>query len=110
MASGVDVDETPTLFTITVSGDLDIATIPGVHDAVHKGGHSAATAIAIDLDGLTSIDESALGILAGAVRSLHAQGRAVWIVCNIHPLVERMRRLGLLDVATSVGSLHDISS
>jgi anti-anti-sigma factor len=110
MASGVDVDETAMLFTITVAGDLDIGTVPGTHDAIQKAGRAGSEAIAFDLDGLTSMDEAALGILTGAIRTLSAQGRPVWIVCNIEPLVERMRNHGLFDSATLVRSLHDISS
>lgn len=110
MSLGVRIDESPNLFAIEVSGDLDVGNLPGLHDALQRAGRSMAASVAIDVDGLTSLDDAALGVINGTLRNFRAHGRAVWIVCNTPDVVERFRSHGLLDVVDLADSLHDIAS
>ena len=110
MALGVTIDETPRLMVVSLSGDLDLGSVPRLHDALQKAGLHTVPDVALDLDGLTSIDETALGILRGSVRNLSDSGRRLWFVCNEPNLVDRLRGIGLLDSAEIVRSVHDIAS
>lgn len=110
MAIGVTIDQTPPIVTIAVSGDLDLASIPGLHDALQKAGLTTSPDIALDLDGLTSIDDAALGILHGALRRLGGTGRRIWIVCNATKLIDRLDDAGVLTSVEVAASRHDITS
>ena len=110
MTLHIDTDVTAGRFVVGVAGDLDLGTIPKLHDALQRAGLSNATSIALDLDGLVSLDDVALGILAGDLRSLDEQGRHVWIICNNATVIGRLERHRLLDTARLVGSAHDITS
>ena len=110
MTLHIDTDVAAGRFVVGVAGDLDLGTIPKLHDALQRAGLSNATSIALDLDGLVSLDDVALGILAGDLRSLDEQGRRVWVICNNTTVIGRLERHGLLDTARLVGSAHDITS
>lgn len=110
MALGVTIDETPPLLVVSLSGDLDLGSIPRLHDALQKAGLTTIPGVAIDLDGLTSMDDTALGILHGAVRNLTDSGRRLWFVCNEPTLVDRLRGVGLLASVEVARSVHDIAS
>ena len=110
MTLHIDTDVSAERFVVGVAGDLDVGTIPKLHDAIQRAGLSNAMSIALDLDGLVSLDDVALGILAGDLRSLDEQGRQVWIICNNATVIGRLERHRLLDFARLVGSAHDITS
>ncbi|MFM8648354.1 MAG: STAS domain-containing protein [Actinomycetota bacterium] len=110
MALGITIEEAPRLFAIEVAGDLDLGSIPGLHDALQKATLTTCPDVALDLDGLTSIDDAALGILHGALRRLNRVGRRIWIVCNLTALIDRLERAGILDSAEVAASRHDIAS
>jgi anti-anti-sigma factor len=110
MTLHIDTDMTAERFVVGVAGDLDVGTIPKLHDALQRAGLSNSTSIALDLDGLVSLDDVALGILGGELRSLADRGRQVWIICNNSAVIDRLKGHRLLDTARLVGSAHDITS
>lgn len=110
MTLGITIDEAARLFVIEVAGDLDLGSIPGLHDSLQKAALTTCPDVALDVDGLTSVDDVALGILHGALRQLSGAGRRIWIVCNLPALIDRFERAGILDSAEVVASRHDITS
>ena len=110
MALGVTIDEAPDLFIISMAGDLDLASIPQLHDALQRAALCTAADVALDLDGLTSLDDAALGILHGALRNLSTGARRIWIVCNLPALLDRLEQAGILVSAKIAASRHDIAS
>ena len=110
MTLHIDTDVAAGRFVVGVAGDLDLGTIPKLHDALQRAGLSNAPSIALDLDGLVSLDDVALGILAADLRSLDEQGHRVWIICNNTTVIGRLERHQLLDTARLIGSAHDITS
>ena len=80
---------------ITLSGEVDLATIPLLHDALTKAlaDHPDRTII-IDLDGVTLLDDTGLGVLLGAAGAARQAGADLMVVCNNVRLRERLDRTG----------------
>ena len=87
---------------VSVTGEVDLATVPRFRDDLlrfvvdHPG-----CAIVIDLDGVGSLDDTAIGVLLGARRRMRATGG------NVHLVVSDGRLLALLH-ATGVDMLLPI--
>ncbi len=80
---------------ITLSGEVDLGTIPMLHDALSKAlTHHPDRTIVVDLDGVTVLDDTGLGILLGAAGSARQAGADLAVVCNSQRLRERLVRTG----------------
>lgn len=87
------VGETPLLH---VSGEVDLATAPMLRDAALRlvsdmPGHI----VAVDLDGVTVLDDTGLGVLLGAAGRARATGGDLYIVCTNERLREWFEVSGL---------------
>ena len=87
---------------LQVSGEIDLATLPYFRDqllrsiSLHDG-----TTLFVDLDGVTVLDDTGLGILLGTAGRAREQGGDVVVVSNNERLRARfeLTRLNLaLDV------------
>jgi anti-sigma B factor antagonist len=80
---------------ISLSGEVDLATIPLLHDALTKAlTHHPGRMIVIDLDGVTLLEDIGLGVLLGAAGSARQTGANLVVVCNNMRLRERLDRTG----------------
>jgi anti-sigma B factor antagonist len=80
---------------ISLSGEVDLATIPLLHDTLTKAlTHHPGRVLVIDLDGVTILDDSGLGVLLGAAGSARQAGGDLAVVCNNVRLRERLDRTG----------------
>ena len=80
---------------ITLSGEVDLSTIPMLYDALAKAlTHHPDRTLIIDLDGVTVLDDAGLGVLLGAAGSARDAGADLAVVCNSHRLRERLERTG----------------
>lgn len=80
---------------ISLSGEVDLATIPLLHDTLTKAlTHHPGRVLVIDLDGVTVLDDSGLGVLLGAAGSARQAGGDFAVVCNNVRLRERLDRTG----------------
>jgi anti-sigma B factor antagonist len=80
---------------ITLSGEVDLSTIPMLHDALTKAlTHHPDRMIVVDLDGVTVLDDTGLGILLGAAGSAREAGADLSVVCTSQRLRERLDRTG----------------
>lgn len=57
-------------YTMTVRGELDVATSPSLRGELHSLVEQGAKSITIELSGTTFIDSSGLGVLVGALKRL----------------------------------------
>ena len=80
---------------VALSGDVDLATVPQLHDALTKAltQHSGRTLV-VDLDGVTLLDDTGLGVLLGAAGSARHGGADLVIVCNNQRLRDRFDSTG----------------
>lgn len=87
---------------IGVSGDLDLGTLPMFQTAVARliADHLGAT-VAVDLDGVTVLDDAGLGVLLGAAGRAREHGGDLVIVCTTPRWLERFAR-SRLDRAVDV--------
>ena len=67
----VTVQDVGGLFTITLGGELDLATVEQARDALQSV--PEGTAIVLDLTGLTFIDSTGLGLIADAANQAGGQ-------------------------------------
>ncbi len=83
----VVVGGTPAL---QVQGDLDMATVATWRDHLLKAitAHRGAELL-VDLDGVTSLDDTALGVLLGAAGRAREGGGELVVVCTTPRLLER---------------------
>jgi anti-sigma B factor antagonist len=82
--------------TLIVSGEIDLGSLPLLSDAAARlvSEHPGAT-IAIDLDGVTVLDDAGLGILLGAAARARDLDGDVVLVCTTPRLRDRFNRSGL---------------
>jgi len=80
---------------VTLSGEVDLATIPLLYDALSKAlAHHPGRFIIVDLDGVTVLDDTGLGVLLGAAGSVRQTGADLVVVCNNQRLRERLDLTG----------------
>lgn len=95
---------------IALSGELDLATLPRAHDALSRAGRSDAPTIAVDLDGVTLVDDSTLGALVGSLAALSTDHRSGVVVATHPDLVRRLGALGVPGRIALASSVHDVVS
>lgn len=93
------LDDLPVL---QVSGEIDLATLPYFRDQLVRATslHRGAT-VFVDLDGVSAMDDTGLGMLLGGAGRAREDGGDLAIVCTTTRLLERFAITGL-DAAISV--------
>ncbi len=68
---------------VALDGIADLGSVPMLEDRLRRTirQHPAAT-VTIDFDGLTMIDDAALGVVLGAAAHARAQGGELEVVCT----------------------------
>lgn len=88
-----------TVASVTVSGELDVATAPKLRAALAPLGRAPGDVVVVDVGGLAFADASALGVLV-SVHTRVAETGARLVIRNPSPLLERM-----LDITQVAGVL-----
>jgi anti-sigma B factor antagonist len=91
---------------ITVSGSVDVYTAPRLREllkSIPEDG-TAPVSLVADLDGVTFLDGTGVGVLVGAMRAQEARGGRFGIVCSAEPVVRVLRTMGLLGRMGVCGS------
>jgi anti-sigma B factor antagonist len=98
----VDVGGLPVL---QLSGEIDLATAPEFHDALHRliTDHRGQV-VAVDLDGVLALDDVGLGLLLGGAGRAREAGGDLVIVCTDDRLLARFA-LTRLDRAVEVRAI-----
>jgi anti-anti-sigma factor len=76
----VAIDETGTV--VSVCGEIDVATAPKLREALaqalaRRPRNGVSQALVVDLSGVPFMDAMGLGVLAGAARRAHGDGRDI---------------------------------
>jgi anti-sigma B factor antagonist len=80
---------------VTLSGEVDMATIPVLHDALAKAlALRPGQLLVVDLDGVTVLDDTGLGVVLGAAGTARRSGADLVVVCNNQHLRERLDTTG----------------
>lgn len=91
---------------LEVTGEVDLATVPGFRDALHRlvVDHRRAV-VAVDLDGVLAIDDTGLGLLLGSAARARESGGDLLLICTEGRLRRRLAATGLdraLEVRSSL--------
>ena len=92
---------------ISLSGEIDLATIPKLHDALTRAIASAepSATVFVDLDGAYVCDDSGLGVMLGAAALTRPAGGEMVVVCSPGPLRDRLAQTGFDRAVTVIASL-----
>ena len=82
--------------SLVLEGEVDLATLPVLHDALTRlVADSPGATVAVDLDGVTSLDDTALGVLLGSAGRARVAGGDLVVVCTDPRLLRRFELTGL---------------
>jgi anti-anti-sigma factor len=90
---GVSVDATDGVVRIALSGDLDLAGVPALRDAVARVVDTSVRQIVIDCAALSFIDSSGLGCLVEIRNQAGADGRSLELT-RVPPAAARTITIG----------------
>jgi len=78
-----------------LSGEIDLATVPLLRDHLARAmSLHANDTLFVDLDGLSSIDDTGFGLLLGAAGRCREQGAELVVVCTNERLLARFALTG----------------
>ena len=97
MELGIVVREQDGWAVLSVSGEIDMATAPGLRERLH-GLLAETRQLIVDLDDVGFLDSTALGVLVGALKRARGEGGDVRIVCT-QPRVRKVFEITRLDSA-----------
>lgn len=83
---------------LSVSGEIDMATAPGLRERLHGLLAEETQKLVVDLDDVGFLDSTALGVLVGALKRARSEGGDVRIVCT-QPRVRKVFEITRLDSA-----------
>jgi anti-sigma B factor antagonist len=92
---------------LTVAGELDVATAPGLGDELERVSAEGATDAVVDLLAVSFVDSVALGILVDASKRMKAQGGTLRIVCDDRRIARIIEITGLDRVLRIHTTLRD---
>lgn len=96
------------VFVIGLTGELDVSTLPTLSDLLNKAISQNHVHVALDLDGITVLDDAALGILLGASSRIRINGGQMSVVCSNPKIADYLRRTQLDLIIPLATSVHDI--
>jgi len=95
------------IFSVGVTGEVDLATAPELKEALAQVIESGARGVVVDLSEATFIDSTTLGVLMGATKRLRPAGGELAIACR-EANIRRIFEITLLDrVFTIVDSVQE---
>lgn len=95
-------------YVIGFVGELDLSTLPQLSDLLNKAINQSHQHVALDLDGITVLDDAALGILLGAASRIRTNAGHMYVICSNPKIVDYLRRTQLDRIIPVVNSVHDI--
>ena len=101
MELGLTVDERDGWTVLAVSGELDMATAPGVRERLHNLLADGNEKLIVDLDEVGFLDSTALGVLVGVLKRVRMHGGDLRLVCT-QPRVLKVFEITRLDQAFAI--------
>jgi anti-sigma B factor antagonist len=84
------------VFTVSVAGEVDLATAPELKEALVDVIGRGARGVLVDLSNATFIDSTTLGVLMGAIKRLRPAGGELAIACH-DSNIRKIFEITLLD-------------
>ena len=92
---------------VTVGGDLDVATVPGLRDELGRIADEGAQEVIVDLLAVAFVDSVALGLLVETSKRMKARGGRFRIVCEDRRIARIIEITGLDGVLRRHSTLRD---
>jgi anti-anti-sigma factor len=96
------------ILVVRLSGNLDLSTVPVLSDALTRIARDDDERVAVDVDGLVTIDDAAVGVLLGAASRASANGRVFVIISSVAPIRSLLRSTRLDVIVPVLDSLDDV--
>ena len=80
---------------LTFMGEFDLGTLPIISDALSKALVGPCATIVVDLNDVSSPDDSALGLLLVTSTRAREEGRRLVVTCALGPTTDQMTRFGI---------------
>jgi anti-sigma B factor antagonist len=84
------------VMTLTIEGELDLATAPRVREPLERAIESGTRRIVVDMLSCGFIDSTGLGVLLHAAKRLEEDGGAMALVC-VDDQIKRLLELTMID-------------
>ena len=95
---------------LALEGVADLAAAPALHRALARcGPEPGGDTVAVDVDGLTVLDDVAVGLLLGAAARLRAAGAELVVVCSTPRIASRLEALRvdrIVRISPSIAATH----
>jgi anti-sigma B factor antagonist len=78
----VEVRRAGPVTDIAVAGDIDVATVPHLRDALNDAVHRGDLVVTVDLTGCSFVDSFGLSALLNAARRLTRRDATLRVVCS----------------------------
>lgn len=98
MELGLTVREQAGWSVLSVSGEIDMATAPGLRERLHALLADDKSNLVVDLDDVGFLDSTALGVLVGVLKRARTEGGEVRIA-SMQPRVRKVFEITRLDSA-----------
>ena len=93
------VEGPPSHPSVTVRGEIDVATSPRLRTELMRLIADGANDITLHFDGVSFVDSSGLGVLVGAYKRLHGDGGGAIRITGAQPSVRRVFEITGLETA-----------
>lgn len=95
MELDIQIKHDPNQCELVLKGEIDVYTAPKLKAELVATIESGCANVVVDLEGVTFIDSSGLGVLVSALRRARERGGAVRIVCTRENILKIFRITGL---------------
>jgi anti-sigma B factor antagonist len=95
MPPEISVSEVDRWTVVAVGGELDVYSAPRLREALIDLIGAGHRRLILDMDGVTFIDSTGLGVLIGGLKRLRGAGGELRVVATVEPVVRIMRITGL---------------
>jgi anti-sigma B factor antagonist len=95
MELDIRTERQPKQCEMTLRGEIDVYTAPKLKEELVAVIESGCANVVIDLEGVTFIDSSGLGVLVSALRRARERDGAVRVVCTRENILKIFRITGL---------------
>lgn len=98
MNLNIETQEHAEHYEITVSGELDVATVPDLEKVLLPIRQEGTHDIHVNLEHLTYMDSTGLGLFVGTLKSLNQNDKELYIL-GVHDRIKRLFEItGLNDL------------
>src|SRR5262245_34522073 len=106
----VRTTESGTRSILAVEGEVDAHTAPQLKGAIAATIDRGTTELIVDLDQVTFMDSTGLGVLVGGLKRLREAGGELRIVCTRRPILRILEITGLDKVIPLYSALAEATS